>query len=402
MSALLRRKLADPARLLGPIAFLTAFLAIYLPLSLAGLLPAGALLALIARTVGNRPAIRLHFPSLACLAGLLLVATASLAWSYAADETLSKLPRTAATVALGVFFIAATAAFQDREKRVICDFLVAGFAVAVVVILAERVTGGIVIPSGISAESMAEFMNKFNRVLTLLAMLVWPVAVRLARIRLRFGILAVAATLATMLLFNNNAAIAALMLGGAIYLCGLTLPKATAILMMIVFAASIVLAPTISRTLPEPKALFTEMELPRSSYHRLLIWRFTAEKIQERPVLGWGFNTSRAIPGGQKSLDVSEAALPLHPHNAALQIRLEMGLLGVLFAAGLAATATWAAYRHSRGRVERAGALATTTAGYTIAMLSFGIWQSWWVSALFLTAAYAVAACGGRQSTPAS
>ena len=37
---------------------------------------------------------------------------------------------------------------------------------------------------------------------------------------------------------------------------------------------------------------------PNSFIHRLLIWDFTLERIAERPLLGWGLDTSRAIPGG--------------------------------------------------------------------------------------------------------
>ena len=96
----------------------------------------------------------------------------------------------------------------------------------------------------------------------------------------------------------------------------------------------VLMAPTIDDYLPSPKDTFESLNLPRSTYHRLLVWGFTADRIEERPVLGWGLNASRAVPGGAKSLDVSEPALPLHPHNAALQWRLELGILGVLFGVG--------------------------------------------------------------------
>ena len=135
------------------------------------------------------------------------------------------------------------------------------------------------------------------------------------------------------------------------------------------------------------------LKLPRSTYHRLLIWQFAAAKIEERPILGWGFNGSRKIPGGKDNLDASEAALPLHPHNAAMQWRLELGLLGALFGAGLFVTATVSARRRAKGRIEQAGAVAAITSAFTIAMLSFGIWQSWWMSGLFLVAGFTVLVC---------
>ena len=35
-----------------------------------------------------------------------------------------------------------------------------------------------------------------------------------------------------------------------------------------------------------------------SAGHRLEIWHFAGQRIAERPLLGWGLDASRAIPGG--------------------------------------------------------------------------------------------------------
>jgi O-antigen ligase len=149
--------------------------------------------------------------------------------------------------------------------------------------------------------------------------------------------------------------------------------------------------------MPAPKQIFESIDLPRSAYHRLLIWEFATARIDERPILGWGLNTSRAIPGGQKNLDVSEKALPLHPHNAALQWRLELGILGSLFGAALFLVSTEMARRYAAGRVARAGAVAAIVSTSAIAMLSFGAWQTWWVSSIFLIAGFTILVCRRRS-----
>ena len=94
--------------------------------------------------------------------------------------------------------------------------------------------------------------------------------------------------------------------------------------------------------------------IPPSAAHRLLIWDFVILRIAERPLLGWGMEASRSLPGhattppgGPGPLrpgwrrDARLAGrraelLPLHPHNGALQLRLELGWPGVLLAALLA------------------------------------------------------------------
>ena len=134
--------------------------------------------------------------------------------------------------------------------------------------------------------------------------------------------------------------------------------------------------------------------LPESAAHRLLIWDFTADRIAERAWLGWGMDASRAIPGGSGNPDAelraafgltSEAAarwfagaqlLPLHPHNLALQVWLELGAVGALLVALLLALLARAA--------RSSAACGCFAAGLVIAMLSYGAWQYWWVAGLLL------------------
>jgi len=108
------------------------------------------------------------------------------------------------------------------------------------------------------------------------------------------------------------------------------------------------------------------------------------QKIDEKPILGWGLDSSRAIPGGRDLSDAYGERLSLHPHNAALQLRLELGLPGLLLALALLLWIVWVP-----GRDPKRGpmVLGVTTAATTIALMSYGIWQSWWIAALCLAAA---------------
>lgn len=136
--------------------------------------------------------------------------------------------------------------------------------------------------------------------------------------------------------------------------------------------------------------------LPFSASHRLLIWDFVAARIWESPWIGWGMDAARAIPGGGLPPDAAMLArfglnaqagqfasiqlLPLHPHNAALQIWLELGAVGAVLAGWLLVLLGFA----SRSG-PAAGCLA---AGLVTAMLSYGVWQYWWVAGLLLVAAF--------------
>ena len=37
--------------------------------------------------------------------------------------------------------------------------------------------------------------------------------------------------------------------------------------------------------------------IPPSAAHRLLIWDFVIARIADRPLLGWGMEASRVVPG---------------------------------------------------------------------------------------------------------
>ena len=117
----------------------------------------------------------------------------------------------------------------------------------------------------------------------------------------------------------------------------------------------------------------------------------------ERPVFGWGLNTSRVIPGGGVKLDASESALPLHPHNGVLQLWLELGAVGALLGAGLLIRILVRTVAWTGDPVERAACTALTLTGFVIACLSYGLWQSWWMAALFFAAVFAA---GARESGP--
>lgn len=132
--------------------------------------------------------------------------------------------------------------------------------------------------------------------------------------------------------------------------------------------------------------------LPFSAAHRLVIWDFVAARVADSPWIGWGMEASRAIPGGTAAPDAETLArfnlsgeawgraqlLPLHPHNAALQIWLELGAVGAVLA-------SWLLVALGRAARTAAGA-ACLAAGLVVAMLSYGAWQPWWVAGLVLAA----------------
>jgi len=191
------------------------------------------------------------------------------------------------------------------------------------------------------------------------------------------------------------AVLAAGLAGGVARLAPQLTPRLMgAALAVAILAMPAVLGPVLARGVPAEG-------LPPSATHRLLIWDFVDNRIAERPLLGWGMEASRTIPGGTESpspeairrfsltspavLDWLRTVqlLPLHPHNAALQLWLELGLPGALLGAALALLLGLVCARSARPAI----AAAILASGAVTAMLSFGAWQEWWVGAELMAAA---------------
>lgn len=126
--------------------------------------------------------------------------------------------------------------------------------------------------------------------------------------------------------------------------------------------------------------------LPPSWAARVDIWTFTAARMGEKPLFGWGLDASRTF----------KERIPLHPHDAPLQLWFELGVPGAVLGA-----LVWIfifgqfAKAADRRRLFAAAGCATASVCFIIGAFSFSIWQEWW----FCLCALAFACCIvlGRQ-----
>ena len=72
-----------------------------------------------------------------------------------------------------------------------------------------------------------------------------------------------------------------------------------------------------------------------STKERLYIIDYVYERIAQNPLVGWGFDGSRAIGQATRSLFSANPSIPLHPHNLWAQTWLELGLIGVVLVISL-------------------------------------------------------------------
>ena len=131
----------------------------------------------------------------------------------------------------------------------------------------------------------------------------------------------------------------------------------------------------------------TAPDINTSILSRIEIWNQAAERVTERPLLGWGLDTAPVLPNRGEVSDIpayhalGAKISHLHPHNGPLQIWFEMGGIGI--------AALCALFVLFYTRIENTLSLAAQRYGcfmwpivflYTLSI--WGIWQSWFICSL--------------------
>ncbi len=386
---------ASPQLASGSLQLAVAFalpLAIVAPLGLAPLLLAAALGILVGDGWPRR--VHRHFAiATAVLSLLVLWGAASALWSIDPERSISMSARLALTFAAGGVLLDKALRLDRRGRRRLAAAAAIGTAVGVAVLLSEAMTDQVILRLGralIEAREPTPVM--LNRASTVLALMIWPAAYALYR----FGgavppIVMLAAAFGALALLENTTSFLACLGGFAALLAGIAMPRPVRRMVIAGSVVGILAAPLVVSVLAGMESL--HLQIKPSAVHRLMIWQFTVDRIDERPLLGWGLEATRDLPGGDNEVAFAtrdgvwtRQALPLHTHNAALQLRVELGILGSVLLALLVAGAGLAIGR-VENRVAHGTRLALLVTLLTVSMGSYGVWQFWWLAAVAVSIA---------------
>lgn len=316
-----------------------------------------------------------------------LILGALLGWSALSAAWAIEPPRALEQAAqlLGLFVAAlalAAAGEAVAAPRRLASFLIAGFIAALAMAAIDLVSRG-----ALSKPFFADRVYQpawLNQASVTFAILLPPTAAYLLVSRQRvLALLFAGAAAATILSLAGTAAKTALLLGAPVAALCWWRRRPTARVMALLWIAVVMAAP-ISFARLDRVAGFMHLadEVKLSAGHRLLIWSFAGDHIDKRPFLGWGLDSSRAIPGGTDLVRPYETLLPLHPHNAPLQMWLELGLPGAVLFAALGAWLWRAVAAANWGRLYAAAAAGSLATALIATTATYGIWQEWWEGSL--------------------
>ncbi|HUZ71814.1 MAG TPA: O-antigen ligase family protein [Stellaceae bacterium] len=398
------------AAILAGCAAVLPLLAEWAPLGLAPLLAVAGIAVLAVDGRAALAAARHLAPCAVLFGALALWAAVSAAWSILPLYSFVSALRLVGVGAGGLVVFGAAMALAPERRRLVGAALLGGLAAAIAVALIERATDGAITRFLIAPARVS--LVRFDRGATTLALALWPMVAAIAPGRRAVLPIAVAlAGVVAIFLLDSDAASLAVVVGIAVFAVAWAAPRLAAAAL----AAGLVLAAIALplATPDDPAVVAIHHAAPWIKYsgiHRLMIWRFTADRIAERPLLGWGMGASRDLPGGKTDLTTlfpdaglmpGSEALPLHPHSAVLQWEVELGVPGTLAALAFVCWSLWRVGTSAgMSRLHRAASLAWAAAAMVIALLAYGIWQSWWLSCLWLTAALFAAITVPAAETP--
>jgi O-antigen ligase len=344
---------------------------------------------------------------LAILLALTAWALASMSWSLYREPpgntkiSIEDMTGLKMLLELGLYgaFVCAALNLSRRSARLVTLVFAIGLMLLAALFLAEGLAGArlyawLRAQAGQPVDAIIAARD-VKRLAYLLAVLFWPVAIWLEGRKLWWAAIALAAaTTAGAVLLGGEAPAAALLVSTVVFFLVRRFGRPILLACLGGTAAYFLLTPVLVHAfIPAGAAAGLAADPERVSWAiRLDIWRYAAERVLERPFVGWGLDASRMFP----------APIQLHPHNGALQLWLELGAVG----AGLAALFwAWLFSRLDRvaetDRPMAAAAAATACVYLIIGALSFGIWQEWWIALGALAAAVCAIGFTARRAQSA-
>lgn len=373
-------------------AVLTPLIAWLGPLAFAPVMAVVGLLSLPALRIRDqdRPV------AVALLIGLVWAAM-SASWSVHSTPAIERSVAMKLALQIPLYWAAWCAArtADAALKRRALAILAWGFAAIGAIFVIEALTGGAIyqaLRAAIGDPTRPDLARKNIAQGTFVLAVLWPVV---AAGGVRAGqpwwlaIPMAAGTGLLALLFMSDAPVLALGVSVLAALAVWFLPSSAPKVMGMAAAGFFILTPAVFlgvRSLAGAMKLGVHVQ--DSWAQRLGYWSHALDAIAWHPIRGWGLDASREF----------SPAIVLHPHNGALQIWLELGLVGAVCVALF-----WAFLlrRLSRERSDlmAAGAMASASAYLLFGAVNFGVWQEWWI-ALGAFACVVVALADGVNPAP--
>lgn len=267
--------------------------------------------------------------------------------------------------------------------------VMASFIAAIIIFLIEKYSNGAII--GYLKDIFQPYKDHYfylfwlDRGCAALSIFSWvPIylAVREGSFKKAFGIYL--ATILVLLISDSDASLLAAICGGIAFSFSYFYKGKLKKLISIFTIGCIFFMPAFAK-LQNPEYLAQHsMQLPFSYVHRLFIWKYAMKQSDDSRFFGKGINTSRAIEVSESEMveykGIKMSPMPVHPHNIVIQVYLELGIIGlILFSAFIWKLLDIFSQISSQDKNYGSAIYGMFMTYLVIGMISFNMWQSWWI-----------------------
>jgi len=398
--------------ILSALAVLVLPIGIFVPKGLAALFVAAAVFTLVAMLAdGERKVFHLN-GTLKVFAGFLLFACLSSLWSLTPETSIYKAVVLSLSVACGLIMVFSAYSLTKYERDIFEGAMlwggIFGFALLGIELGGNaKITIFLRHLIGQKINGQGNLVPYLHAGVTVSSLYIWPWAIIVWR---KWSwpvvVLLIVSVISVFLISDVDAPMFGILMGVLIATLVFAAPKYAPAAVASLLVVGVVCAPLLPNLILSKVDADTKPQyISASGYHRLIIWHATVEKISGRPILGSGFDTSRAMynktqkvrttrydKDGKPWWGVTSEPIPLHPHNGILQVWLELGGAGALLLLVLLLLVVRNMQRNASSRLDRAVCFGGFISVLVISSLSYGAWQSWWLATQWFVAAFITAA----------
>ena len=363
------------------------------PLASNGIVIVLSLLCLVTFSIFSFNHVKEHTPKL-----LFLIISLFFLWSFTSNLWSPKpeywtCVKTFTIIYLGFFLSIYFFNLIDKDKKLLIYSLIIALIIMSIIFLVEAISNGIIIKSLIDIDN-SQVLEKVARGTVVLSILATPISIFVFSKNKKIGLLLYFIFFVSVIALPMTAALLGIILGLAFSALSLLFANKFNNTFLVFISIYIITAPFISSEIITISNLReNNIHLSSPHEHRIGIWEYSSKAAITKLPFGLGFDSSRHLGKKNDKIELMRKdesyapdALPLHPHNAVIQIWLEIGVIGVII---LLALFFVLIRKVNQIRCKYKKAIFMSLFGSILPplILNFGIWQAWWLSTILLCAA---------------
>lgn len=298
-------------------------------------------------------------------------------WSPDIGYGLERTAKIASSFAMAIFLFFLAGELSQAHRARLRGLLIVSYVFALALIALYMLINDDLVRE-LMGHNTDEAAIGANRAAVVLAVLMWPTALAAfedGKTRVTY-LLPLVALGALMLTYSQTAPVV-ILVGSFVYLVCCVIPR---LAVYLVAAAGVILLLGMPFFFLDACSSLLKMDInwaQAAAGERVEIWCAVSSFIPDRLIFGHGVEAARFVQDWGMAHIYFKGDGILHPHNAALQIWYEYGVVGAVLASLI-----WCACvrRISHlGPHARAICFAALSSIAVVGFISHGLWQSWWL-----------------------